>query len=131
MALESPVSTIYDLVATNPVGSDPKAQGDDHIRNIKTALAASFAKSTATSGYQKVGGIIIQWGVASLFSGSPYASTTVTFPIAFPTQCVYAGATSSGAGVSCAIPGIGSLTGMTITNSTAATSSAWWIAVGY
>lgn len=34
---------ISDLVATNPVGAtDQKAQGDDHIRGIKSTLLASF-----------------------------------------------------------------------------------------
>ena len=33
---------ISDLVATNPSTSDPLAQGDDHIRQMKAALKASF-----------------------------------------------------------------------------------------
>lgn len=41
MALET-VTDLGDLVATNPTSGDPKAQGDDHIRNLKTALAATF-----------------------------------------------------------------------------------------
>lgn len=39
MALESPVNHIADLVVTNPAAGDAKSQGDDHIRNIKKALA--------------------------------------------------------------------------------------------
>lgn len=42
MGLETGVTYIDDLVATNPLGSDNKSQGDDHIRNIKTALQGSF-----------------------------------------------------------------------------------------
>jgi len=46
MALES-VTHISDLVASNPVGAtDPKSEGDDHIRNIKTALLNDFAGIT-------------------------------------------------------------------------------------
>jgi len=46
MALES-VTHISDLVASNPVGAtDPKSEGDDHIRNIKTALLTDFAGIT-------------------------------------------------------------------------------------
>jgi hypothetical protein len=46
MALES-VTYISDLVATNPVGAtDSKSQGDDHIRNIKAGLLASFPNLT-------------------------------------------------------------------------------------
>jgi len=42
MGLET-VNYISDLVITNPVGAvDPKSQGDDHIRNIKKALKATF-----------------------------------------------------------------------------------------
>jgi hypothetical protein len=42
MGLET-VTNIADLVATNPTSSDPKSQGDDHIRNIKSALLHDFA----------------------------------------------------------------------------------------
>jgi hypothetical protein len=42
MALETGVTYISDLVATNPEGGDTMKQGDDHIRNIKAALLATF-----------------------------------------------------------------------------------------
>lgn len=42
MGLETTVN-IADLVKTNPASSDPKSQGDDHLRNIKTALLNDFA----------------------------------------------------------------------------------------
>lgn len=45
MALETVVN-IADLVDTNPTGADPKSQGDDHIRNLKTALLNDFAGFT-------------------------------------------------------------------------------------
>jgi len=41
MALES-VTHISDLNTSNPTTSDGLAQGDDHIRNIKTALKTDF-----------------------------------------------------------------------------------------
>jgi len=41
MALES-VTHIDDLNASNPTTSDGLSQGDDHIRNIKTALKTDF-----------------------------------------------------------------------------------------
>lgn len=44
MALEAG-SFIADLVTTNPPGSDPKAQGDDHLRLLKTAVQGSFPNS--------------------------------------------------------------------------------------
>ena len=43
MALETGVTYIEDLVDTNPVGAtDYVDKGDDHIRNIKTAVQGSF-----------------------------------------------------------------------------------------
>lgn len=45
MGLETVVN-IADLVKTNPTGSDPKSAGDDHLRNIKTALLNDFAGFT-------------------------------------------------------------------------------------
>ena len=41
MALET-VAHIDDLDASNPLGTDARSQGDNHIRNIKTALKADF-----------------------------------------------------------------------------------------
>jgi hypothetical protein len=41
MALESG-SFLADLNAANPTGTDPKSQGDDHIRLLKSALKNSF-----------------------------------------------------------------------------------------
>lgn len=48
MPVESPVNYISDLVPTNPIGAtDPKSQGDDHIRNIKLALKNTFPNLSA------------------------------------------------------------------------------------
>ena len=41
MALET-ATYISDLVTTNPTSTDPKSQGDDHLRLIKTTLKNSF-----------------------------------------------------------------------------------------
>lgn len=41
MGLETP-TYVSDFVPTNPPSGDPKGQGDDHIRNIKTALQNTF-----------------------------------------------------------------------------------------
>jgi hypothetical protein len=52
MALES-VTNIADLVRTNPTGADPKSAGDDHLRNIKTALLndiVGYAGAVTVSG---------------------------------------------------------------------------------
>ena len=45
MGLES-VTYISDLDGSNPPGGDPKSQGDDHIRNIKTGILNSFPNIT-------------------------------------------------------------------------------------
>lgn len=45
MALETG-AYISDLVATNPVANDPKNQGDDHVRLIKSAVKATFPNIT-------------------------------------------------------------------------------------
>ena len=41
MTVES-VTFITDLNPVNPAGTDPKSEGDDHIRNIKTGLDGTF-----------------------------------------------------------------------------------------
>lgn len=45
MALES-VTWVTDLVAANPPGTDLKKEGDNHLRNIKTGLLASFPNAS-------------------------------------------------------------------------------------
>lgn len=45
MGLEA-VTWVNDLVPSNPSGADFKSQGDDHLRNIKTALKNSFPNSS-------------------------------------------------------------------------------------
>lgn len=53
MGLES-ASFIAELNATNPIGSsDPKSQGDDHLRLIKTAILGSFPNFVGTAGTPK------------------------------------------------------------------------------
>lgn len=41
MGLEA-VTFTDDLVVTNPISSDPRSEGDDHLRNIKTAVKNTF-----------------------------------------------------------------------------------------
>lgn len=53
MALET-ASYIPELNPANPVGaSDPKSQGDDHIRAIKTALLGTFPNFVGTASVPK------------------------------------------------------------------------------
>jgi hypothetical protein len=46
MSLETYTGYIKDLVTTNPQGTDPKSQGDDHLRGIKQVLATQFSGFT-------------------------------------------------------------------------------------
>lgn len=45
MALES-TTYIDGLVATNPTGTDPRSQGDDHIRLVKSTIKSTFPNIT-------------------------------------------------------------------------------------
>ena len=45
MALES-TTYIDGLVAANPTGTDPRSQGDDHIRMVKSAVKTTFPNIT-------------------------------------------------------------------------------------
>lgn len=52
MGLES-ASFIPELVPTNPLGSDPKSEGDNHLRLTKTAVQGSFPGFVGTVGTPK------------------------------------------------------------------------------
>lgn len=132
MALES-VTTVYDLVATNPTASDPVSQADDHLRNIKAALLASFAGTTGANGYQKIGRSIIQWGSVLTVAGT----ATATFPIAFPTGCRQTFASLSTASVNAPFfvaCGSGSTTSMSVfacnTSGVGVAVTVKWLAIG-
>ena len=46
MSLETYTGYIKDIVTTNPTSTDPKSQGDDHLRGIKNTLATQFSGFT-------------------------------------------------------------------------------------
>ena len=54
MGLES-ATYLTDLVNTNPVSSDAKSQGDDHIRLIKAVLLSSFPGIAGVIGQNVIG----------------------------------------------------------------------------
>lgn len=76
MPLET-ASFINQLDSANPLGSDPIAAGDDHIRLIKAAIKATFpnitgavtathtALNTASTNYVPTGGIIMWSGATT------------------------------------------------------------------
>ena len=52
MPLESG-TLIPDLDANNPLGSDPKSEGDDHLRLVKRCVQGSFAAFVGTTAVPK------------------------------------------------------------------------------
>ena len=76
---------ISDLVATNPQGTDPKSQGDDHLRLIKDVLKNSLPTlnaplSAALVPFTPVGGVAatnVQAAIAELDTEKAPASTGV------------------------------------------------------
>lgn len=76
MALES-ASFINQLIATNPDGTDPKGQGDDHLRLIKKVLKDTFPQFTGPlTGTQDAynallgEGVTMKPGMVVMFSGA-------------------------------------------------------------
>lgn len=69
MGLEAPVY-ISDLVVTNPVSTDKRKQGDDHIRNLKAAIKNTFPNVTGavTATHTELNTIAGGWAKA-LFVG--------------------------------------------------------------
>jgi hypothetical protein len=81
MALES-TTYINGLVATNPTGTDPKSQGDDHIRLVKSAIKNTFPNITGqvTATHTELNNI-----QTDLATKAPIASPTFTGTPAAPT----------------------------------------------
>jgi hypothetical protein len=104
---------------------------------LQALTAGGFAgnKSLAANGYYKFpGGLIIQWGSASV-AGS--TASTITFPTGFPTACdsvtaTYADTPTSGS-VPSVGPGCGSITtsNFALANGSGGTHTINWIAIGH
>lgn len=77
MALETG-TYISDLVATNPTSSDPKNQGDDHLRLIKSFIKATWANITGavTASHTEINRLTGVTGVTG--SGSLVLGTSPT-----------------------------------------------------
>lgn len=71
MAIES-AAFISDLNTSNPPGSDPVGQADDHIRLLKSVLKATFPNVTGavTSTQAQLNGALVPTGVVTMWSGS-------------------------------------------------------------
>lgn len=123
-----------------PVASTAEAQAFTDNTKIITALRLKEAfqagnQSLATNGYQKLpGGLIIQWGTATVTAGT---AMVVTLPIAFPTANVSAGvlgsAQSIGITTATAYYGINQAPTTTQISLIANTGSGScrWLAIGY
>jgi hypothetical protein len=91
MSLETG-SYINDLVVTNPTSTDPKSQGDDHFRLIKTVLKntfAGFAGLVVATGPEAQGATVNDYVVT--VSPAP-AAYTPNFFLAFKATHTNAGA---------------------------------------
>lgn len=89
MGLES-TSTISGLNSSNPTSGDNVAQGDDHLRLIKTVLLADLVNNgtfASTGTMTLPNGVILKWSSAST-NGSGLA--TFTYASAFPTAAWHA-----------------------------------------
>jgi hypothetical protein len=100
------------------------------------ARMADFGNSLGDHGFQRLpNGLILQWGSVVAPAGG---INNVTFPVAFPNQCLAAFATNQSAGVPAAWAGAGNIskTGMTVghasssLNASAAGTAAFWYAIG-
>lgn len=71
MAIES-AAFISDLNTSNPPGSDPVGQADDHIRLLKSVLKATFPNlsGAVTSTQTQLNGALVPTGCILLWSGS-------------------------------------------------------------
>ena len=77
MAIES-ASFISDLNSSNPPGSDPVGQADDHIRLLKSVLKSTFPNLTGavTATQAQLNGALVPTGSILLWSGSTSAIPT-------------------------------------------------------
>ena len=77
MSLEVFTGNIADLVPTNPAGTDPKSQGDDHIRGIKFTLLETFGPVV---GKFKGGQMLGDADVKAIFYNSQIIAENLTLP---------------------------------------------------
>jgi hypothetical protein len=78
MALEKLVVSINDLDPTSPGPADAKSQGDDHLRNIKTAVKncfPGFAGPVLVGGL--AGGVVDAYTLAPATALTGYAANTL------------------------------------------------------
>lgn len=111
-------SFINDLTATNPAGSDPAGQGDDHLRLIKATVQGTFPQMGAIFGQVRrqdtALSISSTWNTNHfIVSASATATVVLTLPPAASiTTGFYVDITTIGTGtVNLAASGAGSING--------------------
>jgi hypothetical protein len=116
-----------------PASAATTLAGTDAIAFL-TASGFAGNKSLAASGYYKFpGGLIVQWGSASV---AGLSQSTITLPTAFPTSCDVVIATymdtPTSASLPSAPPGVGTLTTTTfaLANGGGGAHTLGWIAIG-
>jgi hypothetical protein len=118
-----------ELAVLNNVGTTQITNGAVTFEKL---LATDWERSLGTSGMARIaGGLLVQWGrVASLNGG---ATTTVTFPIAFPSACtgVQTCVNTSGDINEIVQAYSQSTTQVTLRNSNPGTLAVFWLAYGY
>jgi len=128
----------YHLWGPENDGSGSGLDADllDGLEASAFARMADFGSSQGDHGYQRLpSGLILQWGSVVAPAGGV---NNVTFPIAFPNQCLAAFATNQSGGVPAAWAGAGNIarTGMTVGHASSSLSAssagtaAFWFAIG-
>jgi len=87
MGLETP-TYVSDLVPTNPVSTDLRSQGDDHIRNLKIALQNTFPNASRalflpTTTVKSADFTVLSTDINKIFlinTAAPSTSLNVTLP---------------------------------------------------
>lgn len=114
----------------------PTAANGTNTTQLATTAFAYGALSTAAGGYVKLpNGLIIQWGLVSLSYTTSEQSTTVTFPLTFPTALLSVAEMFRNSACISADHAISAVTApnMTVKYKAASPSTAgfYYIAIGY
>lgn len=78
-----------DVLAANTPPLDDNSKKLATTEFLRNEFTGTGKRSLTGSGYQKLpGGLIIQWG--TIANTVANGQRTITFPIAFPTDCIFA-----------------------------------------
>ena len=100
-------TTIDDLVATNPLSTDPRSEGDDHLRLIKAVLKADvftkrhlpsgtrmlFNQTAAPTGWTKDATAALNDSALRIVTGAVASGGSLAFSAAFAARRVVGGTT--------------------------------------